>query len=106
MTGLELEAKKERIQKTRLDYISVAANQISKDCFLDAWWEFCATNKTWLFPGDKKPRPFITMSSSQLYTIRETVMEIANTNRHGALMLIGVITTILDEREADIELPF
>lgn len=106
MTELELEIKKERIQKTRLEYIKVAVDQMSKDCFLDAWWECCAQSRTWFFPGDKEPHPFITMTNSQLYTIRETVVEIANTGRHGALMLVGVITAILDEREAEIDLPF
>lgn len=99
MTTLE-----EKIKEDTKVYLRVAAKIIPKEYFLDAWWQYLAENKIWVSREELTlPEPKILhledLNNTYLYNIRSCVIRVAGDRPgKGALLLIGVITSILNEK--------
>lgn len=99
----------EKIKEDTRAYLRVAAKVIPQEYFLDAWWQYLAENKIWISREEvTSPEPKILqlgdLNNTYLYNIRSCVIRVAgNRPGKGALLLIGVITSILNEKAMKVE---
>lgn len=99
----------EKIKEDTRAYLRVAVKVMPKEYFLDTWWQYLAENEIWISREEAAlPEPKILhledLNNTYLYNIRSCVVRVAGDHPgKGALLLIGVITSILNKKAMKVE---